>query len=390
MVAEGIVLSRVQHFQKGRGRVSLVVRAHLVHLVQKEHRISSTSLFQGFQNAPRHSPHIGAAMAADLRLIPYAPQGGTDKLPAQGLGHRTSQRGLAHPRRPHQAQNRRILPVSQLAHRQELQDALLDLFQPVVVAIQHSRCRLDVVDILRQALPRHGQQVVNIGADNSSLLGHALSPFQPLQLLLHGLHNLVREVPLAQPFLVFLNIPQNAVLVTQLIVDGLDLLPEIIFLLHLLNLAAHPGANLALNIQDILFPLQKAVQLFKPFLHIDALKNSLPVVQLQIDMAGNHICQPPGIIYNRNRYHGICRNFLAALDPLLKLVHNHTNQGLHLYGLVNLVMVLPDIGNQVVILLLNGTDNLAAVKALYQHSDCPVRQLHQMLYLSHRAHAVQI
>ena len=259
-----------------------------------------------------------------------------------------------------------------------------------MVAIQHSSCRLDVVDILRQALPRHGQQVVNIGADNSSLLGHALSPFQPLQLLLHGLDDLLREMPLAQPFLVFLNIPQNAVLVTQLIVDGLDLLPEIIFLLHLLNLAAHPGANLALNIQDILFPLQEAVQLFKPFLHIDALKNSLPVVQLQIDMAGNHICQPPGIIYNRNRYHGICRNFLAALDPLLKLVHNHTNQGLHLYGLVNLVMVLPDIGNQVVILLLNGTDNLAAVKALYQHPDCPVRQLHQVLYLSHRAHAVQI
>ena len=80
MVAEGAVLLGVQHLQQGRGGIAPLIIAQLVDLIQQQQRITALSLLNGGNDAARHGPHIGLAVAADLRLVMDAAQGDTGQL----------------------------------------------------------------------------------------------------------------------------------------------------------------------------------------------------------------------------------------------------------------------------------------------------------------------
>ena len=54
MITKGIILSWIQHLQQSRGRISLVITAHLVHLIQEENRIAGTGFLKSFQDAARN------------------------------------------------------------------------------------------------------------------------------------------------------------------------------------------------------------------------------------------------------------------------------------------------------------------------------------------------
>jgi hypothetical protein len=54
-----------------------------------------------------------------------------------GARHALAERGLAHARGAHQAQDRRLDLVDALLHREVFEDAVLDLFQAEVVFVEH-------------------------------------------------------------------------------------------------------------------------------------------------------------------------------------------------------------------------------------------------------------
>ncbi len=136
MVREGGVLLRVQDLQEGRGGVAPEVGADLVHFIQDEHRVIGAGPADGLDDAAGHGPHVGAAVAPDLGFVPHPAQGEAHELAAQGPGDGAAQGGLAGARRPHEAEDGPLHVGLQFAHRQVFQDALLDLFQVVVVLVQ--------------------------------------------------------------------------------------------------------------------------------------------------------------------------------------------------------------------------------------------------------------
>ncbi len=105
VVPEGGVLLSVQHLQQGGGRVAPVVLAQLVDLVQQEQGVAAARLADGGDDAARHGPHIGLAVAPDLRLVADAAQRDAGQLPVHGLGHGHGDGGLAHAGRAHQAES---------------------------------------------------------------------------------------------------------------------------------------------------------------------------------------------------------------------------------------------------------------------------------------------
>ena len=72
MVGEGIVLFRVQYFEKGRRRVAAHVRRHLVDFVKKEYGVLDAGLLEARNDAARHRADVSAAVASDFRFIPHA------------------------------------------------------------------------------------------------------------------------------------------------------------------------------------------------------------------------------------------------------------------------------------------------------------------------------
>ncbi len=158
VVAEGVVLRRVEHLEQGRGRVSPVVGAQLVHLVEDDHRVHGPGLAQGAHQPTGLGTHVGPAMATDLGLVADTSQRHPDEGASEGTGHRLAQRGLADPGGPDQGQDgARATPADrgqaplglQLAHGQVLEDAILH-----VVAGRHGPRRGCATPRPRRAGPR--------------------------------------------------------------------------------------------------------------------------------------------------------------------------------------------------------------------------------------------
>ena len=138
MVVEGGVLLGVQHFQQRRGRIAAIVGAQLVDLVQQEQRIGGLRLLHRLDDLAGHGADIGPPVAADFRLVAHAAQRHAHKFAARRPGDGFAERGLAHARRSHQAQDRTLHLAHALLHGEIFKDAFLDLLQAVMVVIEHT------------------------------------------------------------------------------------------------------------------------------------------------------------------------------------------------------------------------------------------------------------
>ena len=103
VIMECSILFRVEHFEEGRGGVSLAVGTHLVYFIQNKYRIGGACLYQILDNPSRHGTDIGFTMTANLSFIMHASQRHTDILTLQGCSNGTPQRGFSHTRRAIQA-----------------------------------------------------------------------------------------------------------------------------------------------------------------------------------------------------------------------------------------------------------------------------------------------
>jgi hypothetical protein len=162
MVAERVVLGGVQHLEQRGGGIPAPVGADLVDLVEQDHRVHRPGVAQCTHEPARQCADIGAAVAADLGFVAHTAERHAHELAIERAGDRLADRRLAGPWRPDQRQDRAgalvlgnaaFLP--QLAHRQVLDDPLLDVVESGMVVVQ-DLARVDGVEPLLGALPpRH-------------------------------------------------------------------------------------------------------------------------------------------------------------------------------------------------------------------------------------------
>ena len=165
---------------------------------------------------------------------------------------------LPTPGGPDEAQDRAAALRVELAHREVLEDALLDLLEAVVVGVEDAARALDVDRLRVELRPRQRDQPVEVGARHRVLaarLGHAL---EALQLLARVLLDLRRHAGLGDRLGQLRRIFALAVL-AELLLD----------LLHLL--AQH---ELALAVVDRLLGL--LLDLARQLQHLDAVREVAP------------------------------------------------------------------------------------------------------------------
>ena len=106
VVAEGVVLRRVEDLEHRARRVAAEVGAHLVDLVDHEHGVARAGVAQGADDRPRHRADVGAPVAADLGLVADAADRDALELAAERAGDRAPEAGLADPGRADEAEDR--------------------------------------------------------------------------------------------------------------------------------------------------------------------------------------------------------------------------------------------------------------------------------------------
>ena len=253
MVAESVVLLRIEDFQQGGRWIAAPVGADFIDLVEHKDGVFDPRALEGLHNAARHCADVGAAVAANLGLVPHPAQAHPRELAVQRPRNRLPQRGLAHTGRSHQRQNRagafnfaslqiglvhliQTALLAQLAHRQEFQDALFDVFEVVVILIQHFAGVADVEIVLGQRLPRHRRQPIQVRFDDPVLGGLRRHLLQTRQLALRLLLGLLRHPRFVDLLAVLLDFVTAIFALAQFLADGVHLLAQVVFALRLLDL----------------------------------------------------------------------------------------------------------------------------------------------------------
>ena len=130
VIAERVVLLRIEHFEQRRRGVAAEIGAELVDLVEDEDRVLRLGAAQPLDDLAGQRADVGAAMTADLRLVAHAAERDAHELAAERLGDRPRQRRLADARRPDEAENRTLDRRIQLADGEVFEDAILRLLEP--------------------------------------------------------------------------------------------------------------------------------------------------------------------------------------------------------------------------------------------------------------------
>jgi len=103
MVAERVVLRRIQDFQEGGGRIPAKVPTHLIDLVQHENWIVHARTAHGLNDASRQRTDVSPPVPAQFGLIVHTPQAESLESPPHGPRDRLTEAGLAYTGRADEA-----------------------------------------------------------------------------------------------------------------------------------------------------------------------------------------------------------------------------------------------------------------------------------------------
>ena len=238
MIRKCAVLLGIQHLQKRTGRVSGKTAVHqLVDLIQHHNRAHRSGPLDAVQDTARHCSDIGAAVAADLRLIPDTTQAQADILASECPCDALAKTCLARSGRADQQQNRTLISLTQLHHGKMLDNSLFHLSQTIVVLLQDPFrfCQIRLFHLFM--LPGKGKHKVEIILNHAGLCAALRLHVQPFQFLQSRLANLLRHAGLLNTVLIIL-FPNRAVvaLLAQFLLDRLELFPQHLLAVKLVRL----------------------------------------------------------------------------------------------------------------------------------------------------------
>ena len=251
VVLEGVVLLRVEDLEQGRARVAPEVHADLVDLVEHEHRVVGAGGLDALDDPTGQRADVGAPVAADLGLVVDAAEAHPHELAAHRLGDALAQRGLADAGRADEGEDRAADLVRQGAHREVLEDALLDLLEAVVVLVEDAGGFLDVELVVRRGVPGQADEPVHVGPDDPDLRAGRRDPAHPVDLLDRPGLDLVRHAGGFDLLAQLVDLGLLRVVLAELALDGLELLAQDVLALGLVHLGLDLGLDPALELEDL-------------------------------------------------------------------------------------------------------------------------------------------
>ena len=306
-------------------RIAAEVHRHLVDFVEEEDRIDRAGLLHPLDDLAGERADVGAAMAADLRLVAHAAEGEADELAAGGAGDRLRQRGLADAGRSDEAEDRALRLLDELAHGEELEDALLDLLEAVVVLVEDLLGELDVLDLFRGLLPGNGDEPLDVVARDGGLGGDAGHRFETLQLLQRLFLRLLRHAGFFDLLAELFDLVRAIVLAAQLVVDRLDLLVEVVLLLRALHLLLDLGVDALVDVDLLDLDLEEVLQLLQALVRREGLEELLLLGRGDEEVRGERVGEAVGIVELERRHHAfegeVVRHLRVLLEDLHQLLH---------------------------------------------------------------------
>jgi hypothetical protein len=177
--------------------------------------------------------------------------------------------------------------------------------------------------------------------------------------------------------------------IAQLLLDRLDLLVEVVLALALLHLLLDAAADALLHLQDVELGLHQREQMLQPPLHVEHLQHFLLLLELERQVRGDGVGQPPRLVDAGERGEDLGRDLLVELHVLVELRDHRAAHRLQLGAFGGFRTHARRFGN-VVRLQIGDVDDACALRALDQHLHGAIGQLQHLQDVGHRSGAVHV
>ena len=263
---------------------------------------------------PGSRPDVGAPVSADLRLVAHPTHRNALEGPAHRLGHGAAERGLAHSRRADEAQDRGARVGLELAHRQELENAVLDALDVVVVAIERLTGVSQVEVVLARLGPGQAGQPLEVGPDHAVLRRLGREVLEARQLTLGLLHGVLGQARLVELPAQLLGLDLLLVLLAQLVLDGLELLAQEPLALALVHLRLHLRLDAGADLHQLELAGEYLGEHPQPLGHIALFEEGLLLLGLDSEGPGDHVRELGRVVEVRHRHEQLLGQVGELLD----------------------------------------------------------------------------
>ncbi len=345
VIPEGHVLLGVEDLEQGARGIALEARAHLVDLVDHEHRVLGLYDLEALDDLSGHRADVGPPVALDLGLVPHAADRKAEELLSEGLGDGLADARLADSGRPHEADDGAAVVLLQLPHGEVLDDPVLHVVQPVVVGVQDGLRGLEVEALLGRRLPGKGADGVEVIPGDDELARIRVHQIEFLEFLLDDFLDLAFELEglylFLEPLVVAaLRVDGNA----ELGLDRLELFPEEVIALALLDLLVDLVLYPLLDPEKLLFLFDEDEHGLHPVADVRDLQDPLLVDLVDVQDGGDEVGDLPRMIDVDHVESHLFREEGVVLGQRLHLREEGSGEGLHLVGVVGLVIHVLDGG----------------------------------------------
>ena len=269
MIRESVVLLGIEHLEKRRGRVSAKIHPDLVDLVEDEDRVLGPGPTQALEDPSRQRADVGSPVPANLGLVADASQRHARELAPHRPGDGLAERGLSHPGRTNEAEDRPLQVVLQFADGEVLEDALLHVLEIVVVLVEDRPRPGDLDLVLGRLRPGDRDEPVQVGAGDGVFRRAGRHLGQPFQLAVGDLLRLLGHPGLVDRLAQLGDLVGTAFVLSQLLLDRLHLLPQVVLPLRLADLVHDLRLDLAAELRDLDLPGDDLGQPLQPFAEVE-------------------------------------------------------------------------------------------------------------------------
>ena len=332
VVAEGVVLFRIENFKKGGGRVSPEIHSDLIDFVHHKDGVFRSRLLDSLDDTAGEGPHVGPPVPADFRFISHASKGDTYKLAAKGPCDRFSKGGFPDTRGARKAEDRALQFLPQLVDAEILQDAFLDLFEVIVILVQDLLCLFDIEVVLGCFFPGKLHHPFQVSPDDRGLRRVGVHLFKAGKLFEGLFLHILRHLRLFDGLFEVIDFLCFFVSLSQLVLNGPQLFPQEEFPLHLGHLFLGLRLDLGLHLQDLQLFAQDFVEAFKALDGILNLEDFLGFVHAESEVGSNKVRQPSRVLDIIENNYQVWRQDFPIGDDLFELFLDRSHQGLNLKG----------------------------------------------------------
>ena len=328
-------------------------------------------------------------MAADLGLVVDAAEAHPHELAAHRPGDALAQARLAHAGWADEGEDRAADLVGEGTHSEVFEDSFLDLVEAVVVLVEDPGGFLDIELIVCGRVPRQADEPIHVGPDDPDLGRGGGDPAHPVDFLDGPGLDLLGHAGRFDLLAKLVDLGLLRVVLTQLALDGLELLAQDVLALGLVHLGLDLGLDPALELEDLDLVREEVGDELEALDDVDRLEHLLALLGGHVRAVGDHVGQQARFADVAGGDRGLGRDRGPAGDVLLDLGLDGAHQRLDLEAVGALVGELLDGGAEVRLGRREAVDAQAPL-ALDDRADGAVLELHDLGDLGQRADGVEL